>query len=363
MARTRRLRRLKQYFAGLRSPARSAGGPRRTLQATLNLDAYERHFAELAQADYPNQTLDSVAMHAYQQAYPNAPEFPDFYDDDQLDTIYAWVRIRNWVDWARNRPGEGPAIAVGVPPYSDPRPLNSLGVPMAVGDPNPIWPVISTDPRGCDVNYLDVNGVSHGLMFQRFGAPRGSSDWFNVPSRYHIGHDCIAVAGDIVVAPEDGVVGNIRNFYAGTKAMYLWTDTGITINLGEIEPGSQRDFGATEGTRVSKGQPVARVGEFEMGKELPYNMIHFEIFDGHRDRSLNWYDGEPRPTDLRNPTDYLLRARCGETTTVTGPQQFQATPPAPQMGFAAEASEPLTEAQLIELGTLVMADPDPGFPH
>ncbi len=309
--------------------------------STFSREALERGAAISAADEFPTLTLDSVTHKAYQATYSSGPDFPDFYDEDDIAWVMAWVRIRSWVDWYRNRPSGG-TITMAVKPYSEPAPLESLGVPMGRGVANPAWPIHSTDPRACLVSYLDVTGQLHGQPFQRFGAPRGSSDWIRKQSRYHIGHDCIANAGDLVVAPEAGVVGNFRDFYAGTKALYLLADSGITLVLGEIEPGSQSEFNVAIGTRVTQGQSVARVGTFEMGKELPFHMIHFEIFEGHRDRSLNWYDGNLRPKDLRNPTDYLLRAACS-------------TPP---MGFSAEPPQ-----ELAELGLEVMADDSPAFPH
>ena len=320
----------------------AAPGPQ---QFALDMDALECGYAEQAIEDYPNQTLDSISTHAYQALYPDGPNFPDFYSEDDTDYVYAWVRIRQCVDYFLHRPPEN---ALAIPkPYPQPRPLASMGVPIETGgDPNPVWPVQSTDPRGCEVMYLDVHGQRHGSLpyFQPFGAPRGSSDWPTKPTRYHIGHDCIANPGDLVFAPENGVFGNIRGFYLDTKAMYIWTDTGLTINLGEIEQGSQQEFGATVGARVEKGQPVARVGSFDMAHDIGYNMIHFEIFVGQRDRSLNWYDGDPRPPDLRNPTDYLLRALAQCTT-------------AP-LGFAAEPMEEIEEASF-----LIAADPSPAMKH
>jgi hypothetical protein len=281
----------------------------------------------------PRVSLDGLTNQAYWLVHPQGPRHPSFYEAEQLPFVESWVRIRDWVDYFLYRPA-------GV--HSPSMPLQTLGVPFAQGDPNPAWPVISTDPRGCQVNYLDAAGGSHGMLFQRFGAPRGSKDPASSPTRNHIGHDCIANEGDVVVAPESGGIEAIRSFYSGTDAVYLVTDSKITLVLGEIESGSPEQFGVAAGQRVTKGQPVARVGSFNVGAQLPFHMLHFETWDGRRSSSGNWYDGSPQPTDLLNPTAYLLRSRCrregGGPTAVTA-------------------------AGLHQLGRAVMAVPSPAFPH
>lgn len=302
----------------------------------------EKEAAEQALAANPNLTIDSVTHIAYALAYPGAGTYPDFYSDDPTSAL-RWTQIRNWVDFFKNKPFGG--LAALPKKYSEPSPLQSLGVPFAPGIADPLWPVRSTDPRGCDVNYLDINGKMHGLIFQRFGAPRGASDWKRDKSRYHIGHDCIANPGDLVVAPEGGTVAAIREFYAGTHAMYLQTGSGLTLVLGEIAPGSGSEFGVAVGSVVQAGQFVARVGTFNLAKQLPFHMLHFETWNGHRERSGNWFDGDSMPSDLRNPTDYLLRAACSLEPMLAG-----ATPSMP-------------ETELKDLGRAVMAVPLPAFPH
>lgn len=311
-------------------------------RSNSSFTAKEKRAAARVVQQYQGLSLDSMATVAYRDAYPQCPDYPDFYGTD-LFCVYAWVRVRDFVDFYRNRPS-AQQFASGPKPYSGPSPLRTLDAKFAEGDPDPVWPVISSDPRGCQVNYLDVNGASHGLRFQRFGAPRGSSDWGNTASRYHVGHDCIANPGDIVVAPEAGEVINIRNFYAGTKGMFMETDTGLTIVLGEIEAGSNEDFGVTVGTRVSKGQHVARIGAFKNSAQLPYHMLHFETYKGRKTRNSRWYDGENRPKKLRNPTDYLLRASCNRSRPTS-------------------LSAPRPTSDIQKLGVEVMAVPSPRFPH
>ncbi len=301
----------------------------------------EKEAAEQALAANPNLTIDSVTHIAYALAYPGAGTYPDFYSEDPTSAL-RWTQIRNWIDYFRNKPLGG--LSAVPKKYSEPSPLRSLGVPFAPGTPQPLWPVRSTDPRGCDVNYLDVNGKMHGMIFQRFGAPRGTTDWKRKKSWYHVGHDCIANPGDLVLAPEGGTVVAIGPFYAGTNAMYFKTWTGLTLVLGEIAPGSENEFNAVPGTVVQAGQFVARIGVFDLDKQLPFHMLHFEMWSGHRERSGSWFDGDSMPSDLRNPTDYLLRAACSLEPMLA-------------------AAPPMPEAELAALGQAVMAVPSPAFPH
>lgn len=244
-------------------------------------------------------SLNTLANAAYALAYPEAPQGPgqpDFYDATQTKWINAWVRIRDYVDVALSAQPPQPIQQGALPP-----PLESLHVPFAVGAKQPAWPVVPSDPRGCAPNYLDVLGGSHGERFQRFLAPRGLK-------RYHLGHDCLANFRDIVVAPEDAVVGKINQFVETTDAVWLHTLTGLTLILGETLPGSPAEFGVQVGSRVTKGQPVARVGTFAFAQAMKMHMVHFETHEGHKLGYTTWHDGASPPPALRNPTQYLLRA-------------------------------------------------------
>ncbi len=278
----------------------------------------------------PPPSLDTVTYVAYQQAYPSGPTTLDFYNDSHLPWIDRWIRIRDWVDYWRHRPtpaAEG--FAQPALPFADPPPLQTLGYRFAQGIQFPTWPVHSTDHRGCTVNYLDIDGGSHGMRFQRFMASRGPTD------KYHRGHDCIANPGDLVVAPERGTIVGIAFFFAGTDVMNLLTDTGLLLRLGEIAPGSADEFGVGEGTVVGQGDPVARIGEFDVAYRLPFHMLHFETWTGNRDETLN-------------PTAYLLRAR----------DRCFLPPPELDLAQVDQGTE-----QIEEIGRLVTFDAPPGFPH
>jgi len=279
-------------------------------------------------------SLNRLTNDAYKLAYPNGPQSlqggPDFYDANQMKFIEAWVRIRDWVEyflfaklnlnWGSDKLGHTHPIM-----HLD---GSGVGVKFAHGDPNPVWPVKSSDPRGCMVSYLDVNGKVHGTEFQRFLGPRGTT-------RYHIGHDCIANYRDVVVAPETGTVIKINQFVEGTDAVWIQTNTNLTMILGEVEKGSPEKYGIKVGSKVSKGQPVARVGTFAFAQAVNMHMVHFEIYSGTVTKYQSWTDGGDKPPGLLDPTIYLLRAAC-------------------KVSLKLAAAPPISKSQLQNLGRMVM---------
>jgi murein DD-endopeptidase MepM/ murein hydrolase activator NlpD len=159
--------------------------------------------------------------------------------------------------------------------------------PPAVGDPSPAWPLLDpargiTDDLG-DCRPVKACKAGHG-------------------ERHHAGEDLPAARGTIIVAPEAGEVIEVRpSWYHGTGLLLLQTDTGVVINLGEIEPHSEEDFGIVNGSRVVKGQQVARVGW--------HKMLHFETYKkGTRD-TAQWDIGTDPPPSLLDPIPYLRAAK------------------------------------------------------
>lgn len=142
--------------------------------------------------------------------------------------------------------------------------------------------------------------------------------------RYHVAEDLPAPEGTVVVAPEAGELLRLRDrFYLGTGVVMLATDTGITIALGEVAPGSWQEFGLAEGDRVAAGEPIARVGRLDM--------LHFEAYAGRKARTERWWVGDPPPPDLLDPTRYLERARDGECKPVVEAPPVEPAPaPVPQ---------------------------------
>jgi murein DD-endopeptidase MepM/ murein hydrolase activator NlpD len=162
-------------------------------------------------------------------------------------------------------------------------------IPPAEGDPSPAWPLAS----------------GRRVVRSTFGQARADGE------RVHVGEDLRAEPGTLVLAPESGSIANVHAFTsqasgyrASTEVLLLRGDSGLTLALGEIEPGSWSLFGMSAGSRVRKGDPVGRVGGL--------GMLHVEAYaSASRMATSPWRRGDAPPPDLRDPAPYLARAADG----------------------------------------------------
>ncbi len=171
--------------------------------------------------------------------------------------------------------------------------LNRFGFAFARAADALTWPLQGTASRKVSTDIGDAR-------------PFGSSN----PSRHHAGEDLVAPEGTVLVATESGTVVAIDDsWYSrerddGTKlhagALLLQTDRGPVINYGEIAPGSPASFGIHVGSRVARGQKLARVGFTDQ--------LHFETYRRGTTRTHQWpWDGQA-PAALLDPTKYLQAA-------------------------------------------------------
>lgn len=205
------------------------------------------------------------------------------------------------------------------------RPSPGYDVTFAEGAARPGWPLSTDDDDHLKVSYQDVRGKYHGKWGREFGAQRKSTDEDGrTYGRVHVGMDLNAEVGDVVYAPEDGVIIAALPFYKGLGAVYLRTDSGLLVNLGELEMGSWLKYGIRTGTndlRVARGTPVGRVGR---SKEKPRqdgtvpagtHMLHVETYKPEttvaeiRNKKLRWIAGEPPPPGILDPTRWLVRGQ------------------------------------------------------
>jgi murein DD-endopeptidase MepM/ murein hydrolase activator NlpD len=187
----------------------------------------------------------------------------------------------------------------GLPP-GIPEPRQVKGIPFAQGGKRPYWPVLSSSSRGDEVAYQDVYGDFHGNWARRFGAPRDDHT--------HVGIDLYANDGDEIVSTENGIVVGTQTFHLGTDAILVQTDSGIVVLYGEVAPWSWKKYGLQVGSRVSAGQPIARVGC--MVGEPPNcesHMLHLETYVAGTTKNKRWTGGSP-PPEILDPSRYLLRA-------------------------------------------------------
>jgi murein DD-endopeptidase MepM/ murein hydrolase activator NlpD len=219
-----------------------------------------------------------------------------------LYTAYKVNRRSSEVSRSLTQPSTSPPATL---PY--PMPKLAFGVPFTQGGPNPKWPTVSKNSRRMEVPYIDVKGKTHGNGARRFGAKREDTPF----DRHHAGIDLYADAGDLLLAAEDGVITELtKTFNLGTGKLLLATDSGITLNYGEVAPNSWNEFGVKEGGRVLRGAPIARVGDMVNNKGEHSSMLHIESYNGSVKTNEQWPYNSPAPEGLLNPTLYLLRAKA-----------------------------------------------------
>lgn len=210
-------------------------------------------------------------------------------------------------------PAENPApeeVCVAEP-LEDPRFAPRVGV-APVGDvgSSAMWPVSTRHRRRLVTSYWTDEGI-RGAWGRHFGAKRVGSEG---QLRRHAGVDLFGYEGDLVMAPEDGLVLAILPFHHGTWALYLRTTDGRVLTLGEIRRYSWREFGVAPNTWVKRGSGLARLGVMTGGGQ----MLHFELHDpgavsnddivsAIRRGEFQWSEETPPPT-LLDPSAYLVDA-------------------------------------------------------
>lgn len=161
----------------------------------------------------------------------------------------------------------------------------------------PVWPIPAAAPAV----------IGHGG--KAWGAPREGAG----RPRRHAGVDVLAPEGAVVVAPVDATFVAHQSWSGpAAKAVLLEADGGPVFLLGAVAPNSWEEFGLGVGAQVSAGQPVARIGRYPRGS----SMLHFELYQHGTRQNSRWYQGEPPPPNLLDPTPFLLEAAGGELPVV-----------------------------------------------
>jgi len=184
----------------------------------------------------------------------------------------------------------------------------TFDIPFGAGIQNPVWPLITNHSKEYVVSYRAVSGEYIGASGRRFMAHRSGD-------RFHVGVDLYCEPGDPVIACEDGTIVNLYHFYHGSYCMVVQCDSRLVINYAEVRNGSWEEFGIYEGSHISRGQPIARIGIMSGGS----SMLHFETYMPPTPKNQKYFGGNAGP--ILNPTYYLLLAA---TIAMKG-QRFAAT--------------------------------------
>lgn len=170
-------------------------------------------------------------------------------------------------------------------------------IPFAAGSPNPLWPVVTNHPKKFVVSYRTIDKKIRGNGARRFMVDRGGN------GRYHAGVDLYGYPDDPIIAMESGTITNYYHFFHGSYALFVQCNSGLVINYGEVKKNSWKEFGLSKGSKVKKGQPIARVGLMSGGS----HMCHFETYMPPTKSNKKYHGGDPGP--LLNPTYYLMLSR------------------------------------------------------
>jgi len=190
---------------------------------------------------------------------------------------------------------------------------------MAIGSWNPTWPLPTVAP-----------------MFST--SIRRAACSFPNCELWHSGVDLTgAPHGAVVVAPEDGVLAGIDEWFGGTRAVYLRTDSGLFLVLGGMSDDSHKELGLTVGQRIERGEKLGTI----VGS---YGTLHIEAYraDTGRRHPSRWWHDDPPPPDLLNPSSYIEKMASELPSAEAGRLPPFREPP--RRDWAVEAMPPSTDA-------------------
>ena len=192
-------------------------------------------------------------------------------------------------------------------PDSDPVPFAELTLQDGA---TAFWPILPKGAENVDakepnreIAYRDMDGNVHGSPSRRFMANRGVAPQSGEATRYHVGVDLYAVAGDKVLALAGGRIVAFYPFYpahTGKMSYALFVQhNGVVCNYGEVTDDTTAKLELSIGEDVFGGQWIGVVSDT--------NMIHFETYAPGIVQNARWMQDEsPRPSALQNPTKLLL---------------------------------------------------------
>ena len=179
-----------------------------------------------------------------------------------------------------------PDAQAALPPASSPIP-NVAGEPLA--------PSLVDEPKsGMEIGHrfltLPVKGIRPADLYDSFDEERGND-------RRHEAIDIIAELNTPVLAAENGTIARLENNVRGGLSIYQFDPTGRYVYYYAHLAGYAR--GLEEGSRVSRGEVIGRVGE-SGNAQTPH--LHFAI--SRVSAGASWWSGQ-----AINPYPILLNAQ------------------------------------------------------
>lgn len=170
--------------------------------------------------------------------------------------------------------------------------------------------IVINETKGFSDDYSVLAEIPLGIHPGAFGVIR--------KNHIHEGVDIYCNDGDEVVSMEKGVVLSITQFTGKDVGSPWWNDTfaimirhkDFTINYGEVTPVE----GLHVGQNVCPGQTIGFVRKvLTKDKGRPMSMLHMEMYHNYpEDYAIiepikSWDLGRSKPSELMNPSAYLLQ--------------------------------------------------------
>lgn len=201
---------------------------------------------------------------------------------------------------------------------------NFREVEMALGDPNPRWPLLESAPK------FSADSFASGRPFDC--EARECECW-------SAGIELVCQVGDTVLLPEACTIEAVEEKWSSdTTAVFATTADGeLFLVFAGLTPGSSNQYitpgPAPKGTVIGHAHGTS---------------LHFETYVADHFTVANevWYASEPPPLSLLNPLNYIQRAAKQEPTLESWRQIRDALR---RLGFPASDSGAWTETDIQQL--------------
>lgn len=170
--------------------------------------------------------------------------------------------------------------------------------------------IVINETKGFSDDYSNLAEIPLGIHPGAFATIR--------KNHIHEGVDIYCNDGDEVISMERGKVLSITQFTGKAVGTPWWNDTyavmvrheNFTINYGEITPLETLEVGQ----HLCPGQPIGHVKQVLLkNKGRPMNMLHLEMYHNYPECDAiiepikSWDLGRAKPSELMNPSAYLLQ--------------------------------------------------------
>jgi hypothetical protein len=215
------------------------------------------------------------------------------------------------------------------------------------------WPIVTLHKLkyNIEIRSKDAVGRKKGRAFLDMRESKTKEG--KMRARWHAGVDLYANAGDPVVACEKGTIISLKYFYTTKKSRQETCQllvenkhSNTVINYGEVVCNSLSRLGLKVGDEVDAGRVIGYVSDT--------SMLHFETYKKGTTKNARWWmDAKTPPSNLLNPTRYLLFLKKHGLT--AGKAEPSTAPSAPKAGTMSAAVLPQKVIDALRTGLWSLA--------